>query len=122
MVELKKSHIMVKTMDSVNKMDMNQFNEELYHFLHHEVHIHKFKDKDIPYTEVEFILNTLSTINFDSNKCLKFLFDGESCWATGECNNCKDKKCEEYPLEEQLKEFKRIWRTKIWFPKKLRRV
>jgi hypothetical protein len=96
------------------RMDMDQFNEELKLFLYEQNHPYKCGEYgEVKLDYVEMVLNRLSSKFLSSNKCLEFLFDGESCWVKTECQKCGHKICEEFDLEYILKVFKRVWRTGV---------
>lgn len=89
-------------------MNVVQFEEQLFKFLHYETHSHRHKLYEVDYDLVVGYLNYLSGIYL--NRCYEFDYDGESLMIFLDCYDCKQWECAKDRLDLLLKEFKKLYR------------
>lgn len=87
---------------------VEEFEEQLNHFIYYEVHSWKFEEMGVDLMLAQQILYMLTSSMI--NNCVEFVFDGEDLHVYQDCYDCGRTECYILDLPDVLKKFKKIWR------------
>lgn len=89
-------------------MEIETFNDELFHFLYYQNHVYRFDNYDVDLELAEQILYQLTSAMM--NNCVEFVFMKDGIISYKDCYKCSSNPCNMEYLGDVLKAFKKMWR------------